>query len=328
MSRARSFINQHMPRPVSVRTKAEYVREVRRLLERCPESNLGALLRVAADTQSKLTYRRRLASIRFLLMQRIKVELREQDQAQRAKDWDTWFDAVGKLQSALSNYAQFIKMRTTCEVTNPIPRGSKRKSLHGLPAEWRDHLWKTMPAKYHLPYLVMALTGCRPAELALGIDVQADSNALLIRISGVKVKEHQGQPSREITYHIDETSPGMVCALHQQVRSAGGTIQVCAPTDAFTSAIRRAGRRLWPGRDSDITPYSLRHAIASDFKRCLSPEDVSSALGHAVSKTASRYGQWQIGRAGGPRPAAVNATRSIRETRSIKPESYSRPTVC
>jgi integrase len=53
----------------------------------------------------------------------------------------------------------------------------------------------------------------------------------------------------------------------------------------FTTEIKRIGAVLWPSHTESITSYSIRHQIASNFKKYFSSDDVSKALGHASSKT-------------------------------------------
>jgi integrase len=94
----------------------------------------------------------------------------------------------------------------------------------------------------------------------------------------------------------------------------------------FTSALRRAGRKLWPRNKVEVTGYTLRHAAASDYKMFLSPDEVSQALGHCVDKTSSTYGQRQISRSsGGLQPSKIQAARSVKATKSVSHGRKSRP---
>ena len=138
------------------------------------------------------------------------------------------------------------------------------------------------------------------------------------------MKETQGQPTRQVTYeNIDANTHPLVQALHREICSESiidedsreVLIRIDGEKSGFSSAIRRAGHRLWPRRRSEITPSCFRHAAASDFKEHLAADEVSAAIGHCADATKSRYGQRQMSSGSeGLRPSSVKAERPIRAT--------------
>jgi hypothetical protein len=111
-----------------------------------------------------------------------------------------------------------------------------------------------------------------------------------------------------------------------QAASGGAIISIEKQTN-FRAAMTAAGKKLWPNGPR-VTPYCLRHAFGSDLKRSrhITQDEVSAAMGHCVNKTASYYGQFQIGKSGGDglAPATISAARSILHTRSPIPRKQAR----
>jgi hypothetical protein len=81
-------------------------------------------------------------------------------------------------------------------------RKSKRRGLGLLPTRWREIMLGACPpnSSYQNAMLVLALTGLRPVELAMGVRVQAIGGGMRITIRGAKVTEQAGQPPRQILF--------------------------------------------------------------------------------------------------------------------------------
>ncbi|MCT7328005.1 site-specific integrase [Ralstonia mojiangensis] len=307
---------------ISDSTRDGYLREFKRLLAKGAE-DADAIWAAACDTESKRTYYRRLASLKFGIPTRMQELLRAQDAAQRAGEIETWQNAVANLdaflQTAEGVTEKIDSLDGRCPLESPAPKHSKRKDMQGLPPDWRERMAQAFQgSKYRLDFLVAAVTGCRPHELATGVEVRATATHILLKIRGAKVKKTQGQPWREMEYPIDEETHPLVRALHGEIWPEYDNKLIEIQTESkvnFTSSIRRVGRLLWPRRASEITPYCLRHQLASDFKCSLKDLDhVSAALGQSASATRSMYGQRQMSRGSGLEPGSVKADRPIRQT--------------
>lgn len=313
------------PSTASEATLKMYDREVHRLISKYQTKSPDQLFAAICDTTSKRTYFKRLAAAKHFVQARLADALSEQDKRQRTGDTAAWLSSVAVVDFILGLHRTIEQHRGSCPLVDPKPRKSKRRSLRALPPDFREQMHTAMrTSMYRLPFLVAAVTGCRPEEMETGVTVELDDTQITITIAGAKVKGiTQGQAWRKIGYDVDTKHPLVRELLDElstrQVREL--SIDVQSKVN-FTSAIRRIGRMLWPKNKNEVTGYTLRHAAANDFKACLSPDEVSQALGHCVDKTASMYGQRQMSRSsGGLQPSKIQAASAVKATRSL---SYSR----
>jgi len=199
--------------------------------------------------------------------------------------------------------------------------------LHKLPDDFRQKMYGSLSnSKYRLAVLVAALSGCRPQELEYGVKMAVANGRLTLNITGAKVIEGgvQGQAWREIEYSITDAHPLIAAAIEELTRNKNNEILVSvASKDAYTAALRRVGRMLWPRMKSEVTGYCLRHMFASDGKAApLSMEQLAMALGHSVTRTQSLYGQAQISKSRGSgmlTPTSVRAAAPVRQTKTAHP---------
>lgn len=326
---ARQRMKELPSRGLSKSTEDGYVREYNRMVGD-EGANPEKLWSAICATQSKSTYRRRVAATTHCCRTQLQDALRCQDAAQRAGDMRALRYQVDVIEEVIGILNIVERHKGQCPLENTIRRKSKRSDLKDLPSNWRDLLHKQLEgSKYELAYLVEAVSGCRPGELEKGVKViiAKESGLLTIRIdNGVKVTDQKGQPWREITYRIDQ-SP-LVMALFEACRDVAlgaeriETVVDIEKTTNWRAALSSAGQKLWPRLKFRICPYHLRNAAASDWKRTgLGEEDISAALGHCVNKTSSIYGQFQIGQGGGGlSPIEVRAARPILNTRTPSPQ--------
>ena len=331
---ARQRMKELPPRTLSKSTDDGYVREYNRMVGD-EGTNPEKLWSAICATQSKSTYRRRVAATMRCCRVQLQDALRSQDAARRAGDMSALRYQVAVIEEVIGVLNIVERHKGQCPLENTVRRKSKRSDLKYLPSNWRDQLHKQLEgSKYELAYLVGAVSGCRPGELEKGVKVicSKDDGLLTVRIdNGVKVTGQKGQPWREITYRANQ-SP-LVRALFEACRNvAPGAERIetvsIEKTTNWRAALSSAGQKLWPRLKFRICPYHLRNAAASDWKRAgLSEEEISAALGHCVNKTASNYGQFQIGQGGGGlSPVEVRAARPILNTRAPVPQ-VSRPSL-
>ncbi|MFW6249349.1 MAG: integrase, partial [Bacteroidota bacterium] len=78
---------------------------------------------------------------------------------------------------------------------------SKRKYLKGLPENWVGMIIDELPIMHQDAAVLMAVTGCRPAELENGVLLESvDEEYLKVTIKGAKYKKgKQGQKKRTVT---------------------------------------------------------------------------------------------------------------------------------
>lgn len=302
-------------RTPSDKTVELYRREMTRLLaHRDPWA-------AAADTNKKATYFVRRAAILHFCRERIGDTLKAQDQLQRGGFSDpvkkeAWLAQIKSLKNAM---ILAEKAPTEPPLHLVAKRQTKRKDLFTLPEDWRQTLISRMP-KYEKAATISALCGCRPAELVQGVEVFVQSERLVVRIHGAKVGPASGQEWREMHWDLPSSNP-LAIAVGRFALQNGGQIIIQTPdARAFSGAMRAAGRRAFPDFSRTITPYSLRHQVASDLKAAELPgEQISQALGHSASDTKGSYGEWGAGN-------GSMAPNSVAAARAVKIKSTSQPT--
>lgn len=183
---------------------------------------------------------------------------------------------------------------------------SKRKSLKGLPDDWRDTMLESVKTEDQLPLLVMTLTGCRPAELKKGVQVIASNHLLAFIIQGAKVKENAGQPQRAIA--IDPKSIlSRNHALIDELFQSQATVRI-EDDQSFQKRIHRIAKKLG---FKQVSCYALRHQLAADLKSNKnSRSEIALSLGHQSERTQRFYGNHNQGNKGG-RVIEVHAHAAI-----------------
>lgn len=204
------------------------------------------------------------------------------------------------------------------------PKSSKRKILSQLDKIdpiWRQTIISRMP-KYRIPLLVLALSGCRPAELQSGVVVELGNGVIRFRISGVKVTDYSGQSKRNLEVPI---SGELAELLARELESGNVTNPVKVESSLnLTTAIRSAAKRAYPKLKGTITAYCFRHQCASDWKsQSDGSEDskltISMALGHQADHTKQHYGYQQQGGSCVEFPQNVVATTPVRSKNKLEP---------
>jgi len=190
---------------------------------------------------------------------------------------------------------------------------SKRRGLGKVPPLWRQQLLKACPAssKYFLALLVLMLTGLRPAELQHGVRVTMQGAEIAVIIRGAKVTMIAGQPERTLWFGLDNPLTAYLAKRVQASAGAGFAVSIKSP-GALCNFVRRLSRRVFWRRKYVISPYSYRHAFASDRKaEKVPPENIGAMLGHAVDRSQRGYGCSSQGRTL-CRVVGFAATRAVR----------------
>lgn len=239
-------------------------------------------------------------------------------------------DGLKELATARLNEAQWHRVVIDLLTTRELPRGaftrkglSKRRSLKGLPPDWREIVAEhTIPAA--LPaVLVTFLSGCRPAEMAMGVQVRVlDAQHLTITIRGAKTNDFKGQPWRRLTI-ATEGSP-LATQLWRIASAKGGAFLVKREPRTLHKNLAAAAKSAGL---PNICAYMARHYLASQLKNLWgkdAKQDIAMVLGHASTRTQRSYGSTQQGRRGGMTIVGVEAARVVRTP--DRPH-YSRPSV-
>jgi integrase len=320
VKRARAALAELGDSDASAATVRAYQRELQRLADRATDRTPIGLVKTAQETRSASTWYRRRAALVHAAKAFLSRRLAEQDALQRAMRAG---DAVGgQWVDAVRSMAKWLDVLDALPTGCPIPqdqrrrRRGKRAVLGRLPDDWRELLAARMPT-YRLPFLVAAVTGCRPSELARGVTVRrVASDVIEVVITGAKVRAHAGQPERTVRVGLD----GALGAALAGLLPATGEVAVAVRSAAaFSTAIRDAARRQWPRMRESVTAYCLRHQVSANMKAddVLGPLDVSAALGHATDKTAAYYGHRKQARKGGPQVLSARAVRKVRPVKGV-----------
>lgn len=147
---------------------------------------------------------------------------------------------------------------------------------------------------------VLALTGCRPAELRAGVSfkvIEGKHGAVLhLTLHGAKWNgEGRGLQARAIQLPLDTN---VTRALAQAARVAGGK-RMLTTTDADHRSLNRALSKGVVG----LSCYSFRHQQGSELKEAIasgtmSAEEAAAAMGHASTASLSYYGNRSKARGG------------------------------
>jgi integrase len=175
---------------------------------------------------------------------------------------------------------------------NKTKKKSKRAGLKGLPSDWRARLFLSLKPADQLKAAVLILSGCRPAELRMGVYVRRDGDAFNFTIHGAKVSEltGAGQPERKLLIKAEPILGKEINEHLLEIISSHGdeiTIQDADQNRAFAKRLSRAAQKVGL---SNVSPYSLRHQFSADLKGEVEPDQVSLALGHVSVKSRKHYG--------------------------------------
>jgi integrase len=206
-----------------------------------------------------------------------------------------------------------------CPIENPKPRKSKRGSLSGLPKNWQEIFWKSIPlqSKYYPQVAILILSGARPDEIETGVQVESnhETKELLISIHGSKrgQDDENGQKWRRLRIDFGDADPsGPEVYLAQLTRDTSRIIQ-CEKTKRLTDYVTYWGTKLFGKRDNSISPYSFRNQFCSDLKRDpkFGKMEIAQMMGHRSDRTQKRYGLFNLGK-GGRGIKGVEASDEVR----------------
>jgi integrase len=284
-----AYMQTEKVREVSERTRQRYEETARLYFENPNE---------ALQTTSKATYYVRKAALIFVSAARMIAAIKIKDYlnalkaARVLRQFFTYTDGPTALAAG-----------SVCPI-NAKAKVGKRKSLRGLPLDWRMQMVDAAPSTCRDWILLLATAGMRPEEIAQGVKVQPVEGGVQLTITGAKIDRWHGQPERVLEAH------GPLALLLAE----GGLRTIKAPTANIVSvAAGRLGRKVFGQRRSHtVSAYSFRHQFAADLKASgLDGLTVSALLGHSVDDTKKQYGSSKQAR-------GAQTTRLISATRAVK----------
>ena len=252
------------------------------------------------ETQSKRTYYVRRAALIYFAAEELKEALLTR--------------TAGKAAQAMLVLAKFFSPPTAqyskkggaaCPLASPLNRISKRRSLRGLPVNWREQLIEaSINPKMRIVLLLLATTGIRPSEVENGVTVDPVAGGVRVTVRGTKTDRGHGQPLRVFE---------VFSALAVQLGALGTQMIKVDNANQISSLAGKLGRKLFGQmRVCTVSAYSLRHMFASELKASqTSSLDISAILGHSVSDTKQSYGCAKQGQRG-VRAKLLHATREVK----------------
>jgi len=309
-------------RSISEQTKADYQRKYQRMItsKQLPEA-------MARSSGGYYAYR---AAWLYGTAEEARTAMRIRDKSEHGSP--EWQSAMTTIQNCLARIRRYPadphrQHRTTTPQTltwtdirqamaargEETSRRSKRSMLSYLlhKPDWRERLFAQFTDHYKAAAAIASLTGCRPSEIARGVRVTLQNGQLMCVVTGSKVTDHSGQPTRVL-----KISPESVEAKYLADLASKGEITVSIKSPkAFTEAVAAAGHRAYPYARQRFSPYVWRHATGSDLKSDadLAPEVIAAALGHSATRTQECYGRTAHG-SRRSRIVGVHAVRDVRHT--------------
>ncbi|WP_296251550.1 hypothetical protein, partial [uncultured Stenotrophomonas sp.] len=168
--------------------------------------------------------------------------------------------------------------------------------------------------------VVLALTGCRPAELRNGVRLEAlrsKGGRRLLRATLLGAKwdgGNRGHHDRVLQFPADT---GATAVLAAQVEAKGGRWTLTT-TEADVRSLNRALS------GAGMSCYSFRHQVASELKEQVATgqrtaEEAAAAMGHASTASLAFYGKRSHARGGRKlRAVASDKVRSVPVTFAAK----------
>ncbi|HDY9314765.1 TPA: site-specific integrase [Klebsiella pneumoniae] len=147
--------------------------------------------------------------------------------------------------------------------------------------------------------IVLYATGCRPDEILTGIRVNFDkeNNQLLFKIIGSKLNAEQkrGIRIREVTVKITEKNNKYYNQLIDIFKNNPGAYDVKIKIGnkvSLSNTVKRISETLWPRKKHHASPYSFRHAKATELKNAKFDEEaIAKIMGHASIRSQQSYGR-------------------------------------
>lgn len=184
---------------------------------------------------------------------------------------------------------------------------------------------------------LLALTGCRPAELMSGVglrllrDKQGTPTGLGVEIRGAKVDAQRGHARRRLVFPLAGGGTAVRGLASLCAERGGGYTLATTPADyrSLNRALAAHG----------LSCYSFRHAVGSDLKADIAagkatPEQAAAVMGHRSTASLLSYGTRRRGR-GGQRPragvsgqvknAAVSRTARAKARAQAKAKAKAKP---
>ncbi len=207
------------------------------------------------------------------------------------------WDANQTVQSVLENkwhYDDIPKLAAALTLNDHKPN-TKRHILRELPQDWRQQFLAAIQSTtlgMREAFLLMAISGCRPEEVATTTVGLSEDGILTIHILSAKRRAHQRGDWREMRLVLPTWLGDCSGLLDPSVMTALRRITAKQIVDVA----RKVSRRAFPSLGERITASTFRHQFSSDLKsRGCTKREIALALGHSMIESQKTYGRPRFG---------------------------------
>lgn len=263
---------------------------------------MSATNQLPEHAQSKSAYYLRRAALVYVSTLQAKAALKARDKAVHgSNEWIAAIAEIERISSIFERYPPDPERKRHAsndpglrwqDVSRGKPRAESKSKRNGLDAlirrpGWQEALLEHISPIHRNALAVALVTGARPAEIESGVDVQITEQGLLITIKGAKLNEHRGQPTRTLLVSLETPAAKYLATV-----AADAAVTISTHPKRFSDAVTQAGRRAFPRMRGNISPYSLRHAVASELKASgIDSDGIAQVLGHRATRSQQAYGR-------------------------------------
>jgi len=202
-------------------------------------------------------------------------------------------------------------------------KNSKKELTRKLPIGWRDKFFQAALDKYSkhtLAIAVMMCTGCRPKELANGINLQLNEKTGEIKFLITSAKrKNETVEIRQFTLKND--SMAFRYLVSQLNFNQKNILLRDIKFKAVSTEITRLSMESLNLKKEQVSPYCFRHAFSGDLHAVGgSRVEIAQCLGHATDKTQAYYSHSIKHSSSGFKISNVDSTEAVKELTSDKIE--------
>lgn len=181
--------------------------------------------------------------------------------------------------------------------------GNSKRNIKKLNEDFRESILDyaiSHNLKCAQALIALYATGCRPDELKTGVRVNYNrqNNALSFKIIGSKLNAEQkrGIRLREVTVKITGKNlqyyKPLIDIFEKNPNAYDLKLKIESKV-SFSNTIKRVSETIWPRKKYHASPYSFRHAKATELKNSGSfdAEEIAKIMGHASVRSQQSYGR-------------------------------------
>lgn len=328
-----SFLQKTTPaRSPSAKTQGKYLQNYR---FRRDHDLLDPMLTLKGEAPAKRTYLFNRAALVFSAryfierwLELFKCDLLPNSVDEIADEASRWHDLVkfvlekappGERIDKPNSRSQFASTDSTPPQSTHVfkKKNSKRIGMSSLPETWRNTIATlARPRDKYADHLaILQLTGARPAEFANGVDVKRVRGALEFTLHGAKVSDTTGIENRVLQVICSTLSARR---LARKLKIDGPSKTWICKEKALYAYVSALGKKAFPRHSYKISPYTYRHAFASDQKSAeVDRGQMAASMGHRSTRTSGAYGRKKTKRQVKPtNVTVVKIDGQVRQTHS------------